>query len=222
VIMVSAALFTSNRTDWATPQPFYDRLNAEFAFTLDACASPQNAKCARYFTVEQDGLAQPWTGTVWVNPPYGKGVTGLWARKAWQESQGGAIVVMLIPSRTDTIYWHDYVMRAAEIRLVRGRIKFVLPDGVVGQRPTFPSAVVVFRPGIDGPPLLSSISANLHPTVGSSVPSAVTGGRSSDVPAGAWLEIKEVHPGRYYNYWRWRENGRLRSKYAGRATGAKQ
>jgi phage N-6-adenine-methyltransferase len=136
----------SSKTDlWNTPTDFYERLNAEFNFTLDPCALPDgsNAKCVKYFSQEDDGLAQDWAPhSVFMNPPYGR-VIGNWVRKAYEEAQKGATVVALIPARTDTRYWHDYVMKAEEIRLVKGRLKF----GEGKDSAPFPSAVVVFRFG---------------------------------------------------------------------------
>jgi len=140
--MVSDTLFKSDKMDWGTPQAFYDLLDAEFHFTLDACATAENAKCAHYYTKEDDGLSMPWAGHVWCNPPYGRDI-GDWVRRAFEASVRGAIVVLLIPARTDTAYWHEYVMRAAEVRFVRGRLTF---EGADNSAP-FPSAVVVFGPG---------------------------------------------------------------------------
>lgn len=135
----------SNATDeWATPPDLFASLNAEFGFTLDPCATPANAKCAKFFTKREDGLAQSWQGErVFMNPPYGSAI-GAWVRKAFEECRHGALVVCLIPSRTDTAYWHDYVMRASEVRFIRGRVKFV---GGKYSAP-FPSVVVVFRPNM--------------------------------------------------------------------------
>jgi len=126
---------------WATPDDFYSRLDQEFRFHTDVCAVRENAKCARYFTPEMDGLAQEWRGVCWCNPPYGREI-GKWVRKAYESAQDGATVVCLIPSRTDTRWWHEYVMKASEIRYVRGRLKF---SGYPHNAP-FPCAVVVFRP----------------------------------------------------------------------------
>lgn len=151
---INGALFSSKSGEWATPQTFFDRLNAEFHFTLDPCATHENAKCANYYTIEDDGLAQPWPGRVYVNPPYGREI-GRWVRKAYEEVKQIALVVMLIPARTDTAYWHDYVMRASEIRFVRGRLRF----GDAAHSAPFPSAVVVFDPGHIGPPVLASMVA---------------------------------------------------------------
>jgi phage N-6-adenine-methyltransferase len=138
----------SSRTDlWATPLSFYAKLDAEFGFTLDVCAIADNAKCARYYTPAEDALRQRWDGTCWMNPPYGRQI-GRWIEKAYVSAQQGATVVCLVPARTDTRWWHVWVMRADEIRLVRGRLKF--GDG--RNSAPFPSAVVVFRPPIEGPP----------------------------------------------------------------------
>ena len=139
--MIDRAVWASSGTDlWATPQDFYDAMHAEFGFELDVCATSENAKCPRYFTAEVDGLSQEWTGVCWMNPPYGR-VIGDWMRKAWESSQAGATVVCLVPSRTDTRWWHDYAMRG-EVRYVRGRLKF---GGSKNSAP-FPCAVVIFRP----------------------------------------------------------------------------
>jgi phage N-6-adenine-methyltransferase len=141
---MSMAVHYSSATDlWATPQEFFDRLHAEFGFDLDVCATPENAKCDRYFTTETDGLAQDWAGTCWMNPPYGR-VISHWMRKAWESAQAGATVVCLVPSRTDTRWWHDYAMRG-EIRYVKGRLRF---GGAVNPAP-FPCAVVIFRPSAE-------------------------------------------------------------------------
>jgi len=146
-------LMSSDRGDWETPQDFFDALDAEFGFTLDAAASSHNAKCARYWTEEDDALVQRWKGIVWCNPPYGRVVSDF-VKKGFEEAQKGATVVMLLPARTDTRWWHDWVMKAAEIRLVRGRLRFV---GAKSSAP-FPSAVAVFRAG-EWTPLLRAMDA---------------------------------------------------------------
>lgn len=138
---MNAGLFSSNTPEWATPRAFFDALDAEFHFTLDPCATPENAKCAQYYTREQDGLAQNWGGQkVFCNPPYGREISK-WVRKCWEESRKpDTLCVMLIPARTDTAYFHDYIYKQArEIRFIRGRLHF--NDG--GAAP-FPSMVVVF------------------------------------------------------------------------------
>lgn len=135
------ALFSSATDNWPTPQWLFDALNSEFAFTLDPCSSKENAKCARHFTVAEDGLAQDWgSHSVFMNPPYGRTI-GRWIQKAYESSRHGALVVCLLPARTDTRWWHEYVMRG-EVRLIRGRLHF---GHSVNSAP-FPSAVVVFRP----------------------------------------------------------------------------
>lgn len=137
-----AVHFSSATDDWATPQEFFDELDAEFDFTLDVCASDSNAKCGRYFTRDDDGLSQTWDAErCWMNPPYGREIKE-WMRKAYGSSLEGALVVCLVPARTDTAWWHDYAAKATEIRFVRGRLRF----GSAKHSAPFPSAVVVFRP----------------------------------------------------------------------------
>lgn len=131
--------FSSASDLWETPQDFFDKLSAIYSFTLDVCALPENAKCATFFTPEQNGLAQKWEGVCWMNPPYGREI-GHWMRKAYESSLQGAIVVCLVPARTDTAWWHDYAMKG-EITFIRGRLKF---GGHENSAP-FPSAVVVFQ-----------------------------------------------------------------------------
>jgi phage N-6-adenine-methyltransferase len=124
--MNTSVMFSSETDMWATPQEFFTELDQEFNFTLDPCASPENTKCAKYFTVDDDGLRQDWAGhTVFCNPPYGRQI-GKWVKKCYEESRKpGTTVVMLIPARTDTSYFHDYVYnKAREIRFIRGRLKF--------------------------------------------------------------------------------------------------
>lgn len=133
-------MFSSKTPEWATPQKFFDALDAEFRFTLDAAASAENHKCARYFTKEDDALKQEWTGMVWLNPPYGRGI-GAWVKKAYESALGGALVVCLLPARTDTSWFWDYCFKG-EVRFIRGRLKF--GDGK--NSAPFPSAVVIFRP----------------------------------------------------------------------------
>lgn len=136
-------MFSSSTDLWATPQDFFNRLNAEFDFDIDVCASPDNAKCDTYFTKEQDGLSQSWGGvTCWCNPPYGREV-GKWVQKAYISSKNeGSTVVMLLPARTDTKWFHEYIYNQSEIRFIKGRLKF---GGSANSAP-FPSMVVVFRP----------------------------------------------------------------------------
>jgi len=138
---MNSSLHFSSKTDlWETPADFFARLDEEFHFTLDVCALPENAKCRRFFTPEEDGLRQAWHGCCWMNPPYGRTI-GAWMRKAWEESRRGATVVCLVPARTDTAWWHDYAAKG-EIRFLRGRLKF----GHAKSSAPFPSAIVIFRP----------------------------------------------------------------------------
>jgi phage N-6-adenine-methyltransferase len=131
------------REDWETPPEFFAKLDWEFdGFTLDVCATPENAKCARYFTPAEDGLVQDWgREKCWMNPPYGAEIPK-WMAKAYSASQQGATVVCLVPARTDTRWWHDYAELADLRRFVKGRLKFV---GAKYNAP-FPCAVVVFLP----------------------------------------------------------------------------
>lgn len=137
---MNRVLFSSKETVWSTPQDFFNKLNEEFDFTIDVCALPENAKCKRYFTPEDDALKQKWTGTCFCNPPYGREI-GQWVEKASKSADEGATVVMLLPARTDTKWFHNYVYGKAEIRLVAGRLKF----GGSKNNATFPSMVVIFR-----------------------------------------------------------------------------
>lgn len=132
----------SSATDlWATPAAFFATMAERYGpFDLDVCATDENAKVARYFTAEQDGLAQDWDGVCWMNPPYGRAI-GDWMRKAYESSLAGATVVCLVPARTDTRWWHDYAMKG-EVEFIKGRLKF----GNAATNAPFPSAVVVFRP----------------------------------------------------------------------------
>src|SRR5262249_28687435 len=130
--------FSSATDDWSTPQDLFDACNRIFGFTLDACAQPHNAKCLRYYSPIDDGLAQPWTGAVWMNPPYGRAI-GKWMRKAWQSSQQGATVVCLVPARTGSKWWRDYAENG-QITFLAGRLRF----GNSKTGAPFPSALVVF------------------------------------------------------------------------------
>jgi phage N-6-adenine-methyltransferase len=133
----------SRGSDWATPSELFYKLDDEFHFSLDVCASDWNFKKRNYFTEEQDGLKQDWGNNVcWMNPPYGKALND-WMEKAWQSYLKGAIVVCLVPSATDTEWWHKFAMRG-EIRFLRGRPRFLTKEGTWQQ--TFsPSVIVIFR-----------------------------------------------------------------------------
>lgn len=140
--MNNKALFTSGSVEWATPQELFDRLNEEFHFTLDPCSTDENAKCRKHYTKEQDGLSQDWTGeTVYCNPPYGREMVK-WIRKCYEHFVGGGTAVMLIPARTDTKAFHEYIYGKAEIRFLRGRLHF----NESKNNAPFPSMVVVYKP----------------------------------------------------------------------------
>lgn len=135
-------MFSSKSVIWETPQDFFDKLDIEFHFTLDAAALKENAKCKNYFSPEENGLEKEWNGIVWCNPPYGRKETGLWVRKAYEEYMRGCkTIVMLLPARTDTKWFHEYIYGKAEIRFVKGRLKF----GGAKDAAPFPSMVVVFK-----------------------------------------------------------------------------
>lgn len=137
--MITAGLMSSATDEWATPQGLFDRLNAEFGFTLDVCANESNHKVSRYFDKAADGLAQDWTGEIcWMNPPYGREIPK-WVAKARATAERGGVVVGLLPARTDTRWWAD-VMQATELRFIRGRIRF----GGSSAGAPFPSVVVVW------------------------------------------------------------------------------
>lgn len=140
--MNTAVMFSSKTDLWATPQSFFDTLDEEFHFEMDVAASPENAKCPCFYTSENDGLKQPWKGRVWCNPPYGRTI-GQWVEKAAYEFSvhGPDLIVMLLPARTDTKWFHDYIYGKREIRFVRGRLKF---GGSQNSAP-FPSMVVIWR-----------------------------------------------------------------------------
>lgn len=137
--MINKGLFSSNTDLWATPQWFFDKLNEEFCFDTDVCAAPENAKCKHFYTKQDDGLSREWTGVLWMNPPYGREI-GKWVEKARKSADSGATVVCLLPARTDTKWFHDHIYGIAEIRFVKGRLRF----NDSGPAP-FPSMVVVFK-----------------------------------------------------------------------------
>lgn len=130
--------FSSETDDWSTPQDFYDKLNAKFAFTLDPCSSDSNHKTEKYFTTDDDGLSKSWDGErVFMNPPYGRQI-GAWMKKA---SETDGLVVCLVPARVDTKWWHDYVVGGlGDVHFIKGRLKF----GGSGNSAPFPSAIVIY------------------------------------------------------------------------------
>jgi len=133
---MNKGLYTSNKDDWETPQELFDELDREFHFTLDVCATEDNAKCDRFYTKENDGLSKDWLDEmVFMNPPYGREI-GKWVEKASQYK-----VAALLPARTDTKWFHDYIYNKAEIRFIKGRLKF---SNSKNSAP-FPSMIVIFN-----------------------------------------------------------------------------
>lgn len=144
--------YSSATDQWATPWPLFERYRSRYGISLDVCADAENAKCNDYFDIETDGLAQDWgKRSCWCNPPYGREI-GKWVEKAWRSAGHGALVVMLVPARTDTRWWHDWIWdtdaqtprTSVKVEFLKGRVKF--GDGKAGA--PFPSAVVVFFPRI--------------------------------------------------------------------------
>lgn len=139
--MNNDVMFSSKTDEWSTPQDLFDRLNGEFHFNLDVCANESNHKCTMYYDKKQNGLRMPWTGhVVWCNPPYGRGI-GKWVETAYLENRAhGTTIVMLLPARTDTKWFHRYVLGHAEIRFLQGRLKF----GDSKNSAPFPSMIAIY------------------------------------------------------------------------------
>lgn len=138
--MINESMFTSDSTEWITPQHVFDALNRNFNFTLDPCATPENAKCRNYYTKSENGLERSWRGhRVFMNPPYGRFVINKWVKKAYEEAKRGALIVALLPARTDTRWWHDYCESQLYV-LIKGRLRF---SNAKSGAP-FPSVIVVF------------------------------------------------------------------------------
>ena len=137
--MINEALFSSNSDEWFTPQNFFDEINKEFNFTLDVAATVDNTKCKKFFTIKDNGLIQNWEGVIWCNPPYSD--IKLWVEKAYNESLKGTKIVLLIPVRTDTKYFHSFIYNKAELRFIKGRLKF---SDSRNSAP-FPSMLVIYN-----------------------------------------------------------------------------
>jgi phage N-6-adenine-methyltransferase len=155
---------------WATPQALFDKLHEEFNFSTDVCALPENAKCDNYFTPEQDGLSKEWVPwndffkeSVWMNPPYGREIEK-WMKKAHETSLQGVRVVALIPNRSNAPWWHEYVMRATEIRFIKHKVAFDVPNPETDKGvPFWGSVIVVFGPGpATRPPQISTYLQPKH------------------------------------------------------------
>lgn len=142
--MINKALFTSEKEDWEPPDQYFEELNEEFHFDIDVAASHENAKLPRYFTKENNALTQRWEGNVFCNPPYGRDLRK-WVEKAHKEylRDPNRVIVFLIPSRTDTSYWHDFIFDKATVRFLRGRLKFEV-EGEPKDAAPFPSALVIY------------------------------------------------------------------------------
>ena len=140
---MNKVLFSSEKEDWETPEWLFNKLNNEFNFTLDPCCSLENRKCEKYYTKEEDGLKQDWGGNhVFVNPPYGRKSTAEWIEKCYNEAQKkDTVVVLLIPARTDTKAFHEFIYNKAEIRFIKGRLKF---GNSLNSAP-FPSMICIFK-----------------------------------------------------------------------------
>lgn len=138
---MNSVVFSSRSDEWTTPDHVFVELDREFHFNLDPCATPENHKCSQYYTKSDNGLNCSWGGyNVFCNPPYSE--ISQWVRKAYYEAQkDNTVVVLLIPSRTDTKYFHDYIYHRAEIRFIKGRLKF---SNAINNAP-FPSMIVIFR-----------------------------------------------------------------------------
>lgn len=137
---MNRVLFSSKTDLWETPQWLFDELNEEFHFNLDVCALPENAKCTAYYTPDMNGLLQPWYGCCWCNPPYGREI-GKWVEKAYKSYKDGSTVVMLLPARTDTKWFHDFIYHKSEIRFIKGRLRF----GDSKANAPFPSMIVIYH-----------------------------------------------------------------------------
>lgn len=147
---MSTVHYSSQNQTWCTPQDLFEELHQEFNFQLDPAATDQITKCEIYYTPETDGLSNPWSVDegrgVFCNPPYGRAIKD-WVKKAYIESQGGTTIVLLIPARTDTTYFHEFIYGKAEIRFLRGRLKFTDDYGNPSKNSApFPSMVVIYNP----------------------------------------------------------------------------
>jgi len=138
---LNRSLFSSGRSDWRTPTQIIEAIRTEFPFTLEAAASMENTAGRRYFDIENDALSQTWNGVVWCNPPYGRRVDR-WLIKGAESADAGAVVVFLLPARTDTAWFHEIVLPRAEVRFLRGRLKF----GGAKHSAPFPSMLAIFHP----------------------------------------------------------------------------
>jgi len=141
--MNTDVMFSSNSIEWETPLWLFEELNTIHHFTIDVCATPENKKCALFYSIEDNGLSKSWEGNCWMNPPYGREISK-WVQKAYIESRKGTCkVVALLPSRTDTAWFHNYIYRKSgvSIEFLKGRLKF----GNAKNSAPFPSMIVTFN-----------------------------------------------------------------------------
>lgn len=146
--MKNKQLFTSNKQDWETPQKLFDKLNKEFSFDLDAAANDTNNKCFKYFSEAEDSLKQDWSifKSIFINPPYDSKKQDEFIKKAYETNKKyGNTIVLLVPARTDTKRWHDYILGKSEVRFLKGRLNFEINGKPYKDPATFPSAVVIYR-----------------------------------------------------------------------------
>lgn len=140
--MKTEVIFSRKTDEWETPQEFFEKLDSEFNFEIDVCATSENSKCSSFIGKDDDGLSLEWQGhRCWMNPPYSQ--VAKWMKKAHEESQKGSTVVCLVPARTDTKWFHDFVIGKAEVRFIKGRLRF----GSSQYNATFPNMLVIYRPG---------------------------------------------------------------------------
>lgn len=139
--------FSSKKMDWETPQKFFNELHEKYNFTIDVATNGSNAKTENFYTEEDNALIQKWHGRVFCNPPYGRELKH-WVKKAYEESQKdhNELIVLLIPARTDTTYWHEYIFDKAEIHFLKGRLKFEVNGKPTDSAP-FPSALIIYKGG---------------------------------------------------------------------------
>lgn len=177
---------------WETPQDIFEALDSEFRFTVDVCALPENRKCRRFYSPEDDGLAQHWDGeTCWMNPPYGRGIER-WMKKAYEHQQAGGTLVALIPNRSNAPWWHEYVMKAAEIRFIRSKVKFL---GPVAGVPFWGSVIAVFKPHSHETKVISFVRNKKPQHLIPSMQSTCISGERIEYSPGSvmgfeWLDIK--------------------------------
>lgn len=154
---------------WSTPKSLFYKLDAEFAFTCDPASTKENAKCSKFFTEEDDGLCKSWKGErIFLNPPYSSDLQKAFVKKAFEESRdNGVTSVLLLPARSDTKLFHEYCMKASEIRFIKGRVKFDLPPGSTSKQNSapFPSMLVIFKGWQAGSSIPPQISTYTLPKV---------------------------------------------------------